>query len=87
MEAVVGFFYFAVMTSLQTLLQQIVDDAKRGRVMSLFQVAWGGLFPLGALSMGAVARYVGISTAIVLAGGVCSAVGAALFVALRKERE
>jgi len=82
MEAVVGFFYFAVMTSLQTLLQQIVDDAKRGRVMSLFQVAWGGLFPLGALLMGAVARYVGISTAIVLAGGVCSVVGAALFVGL-----
>jgi len=85
MEAVVGFFYFAVMTSLQTLLQQIVDDAKRGRVMSLFQVAWGGLFPLGALSLGAVARYVGISTAIVLAGAVCSAVGATLFLALARD--
>lgn len=82
MEAVVGFFYFFVMTSLQTLLQQIVDDSKRGRVMSLFQVAWGGLFPLGALMMGGVARYVGIATAIVLAGGICSVVGAGLFVGL-----
>jgi MFS family permease len=84
MEAIVGFFYFAVMTSVQTLLQQIVDDSKRGRVMSLFMVAWGGLFPLGALTMGAAARYVGISTAIIGAGVICSAVGAVLSLRLRR---
>ena len=44
-EFVSGFFYFAIMTSMQTLLQQIVDEAKRGRVMSLFQVAWAGMSP------------------------------------------
>ena len=36
------------------LLQQLVDESKRGRVMSLFQVAWAGLVPFGGLGMGAV---------------------------------
>ena len=46
----VGYCYFAVMTGLQTLIQQLVDDSRRGRVMSLFQVAWAGLVPFGGLA-------------------------------------
>jgi MFS family permease len=30
----VGFFYFSMMTNLQTLIQQIVDESKRGRIMA-----------------------------------------------------
>ena len=48
------------MTSLQTLIQQVVDDNKRGRVMSLFQVCWAGLLPFGGLGMGAMANAVGV---------------------------
>ncbi len=80
-EAVVGFFYFSVMTSLQTLIQEVVDDAKRGRVMSLFHVAWGGLFPVGALLMGEVAKHIGTAPAITVGGGVCVAFG--LFLTIR----
>ncbi len=75
-EAVVGFFYFAVMTSLQTLVQEVVDESKRGRVMSLFHVAWGGLFPLGALALGEVAKNIGVVPAVVGAGAICAAFGA-----------
>ncbi len=70
-QATVGFFYFSVMTSLQTLLQEVVDEAKRGRVMSLFHVAWGGLFPIGALALGEVAKVVGVVAAITGSGMVC----------------
>lgn len=79
-EAVVGFFYFSVMTSLQTLIQEIVDDSKRGRVMSLFFVAWGGLFPVGALLMGEFAKAVGTAQAITAGGVICAGAGALLTV-------
>jgi predicted MFS family arabinose efflux permease len=74
-QLVVGYFYFAVMTGLQTLLQQVVDESKRGRVMSLFQVAWAGLTPFGALAMGALAKNVGVATTITAAAFVCFAFG------------
>lgn len=51
----VGFFYFATMTTLQTLIQQVVLDEMRGRVMSLFGIAWGGLVWIGTLLLGLTA--------------------------------
>lgn len=75
-QFVVGYFYFAVMTSLQTLIQQLVDDASRGRVMSLFQVAWGGLTPVGALGMGALATVVGIEITLQVSAVACVVSGA-----------
>ncbi len=82
-QAMVGFFYFSIMTSLQTLLQEVVDEAKRGRVMALFHVAWGGLFPIGALALGEIAKHLGVSQAITAAGVFCAAVGAVLTLRLR----
>jgi hypothetical protein len=64
-QAVIGYFYFAVMTSLQTLLQQVIDESKRGRVMSLFQIAWAGLVPFGGLAMGFVAAPFGVANTLV----------------------
>jgi predicted MFS family arabinose efflux permease len=74
-QLVVGYFYFAVMTGLQTLLQQVVDESKRGRVMSLFQVAWAGLTPFGALAMGALAKTIGVAATITAAAAVCFSFG------------
>ena len=56
----IGWTYFALMTGLQTLIQTIVDESKRGRVMSLFQVAWAGLIPWGGLAMGKSAAELGV---------------------------
>jgi len=69
----VGYFYFAVMTSLQTLIQQRVDESRRGRVMSLFQVCWAGLIPFGGLGMGALCALVGIVTTLSASGIACAA--------------
>ncbi|MEE2665364.1 MAG: MFS transporter [Myxococcota bacterium] len=55
-----GFFFFWVMTNLQTVIQQAVADSNRGRVMSLFQVCWAGLLPFGGLGMGATANAIGV---------------------------
>lgn len=80
----IGYFYFAVMTELQTLLQELVDESLRGRVMSLFQVAWAGLIPFGSLGMGAAAAAIGVPSTLLVAGGVCAAYGLAM--ALRAPR-
>jgi MFS family permease len=83
-QVLTGFFYFSVMTHLQTLVQQIVDEDKRGRVMSLFQVAWAGLIPFGGFAMGAVADSAGVVATIAGAAGCCFVIG--VTVALGAER-
>jgi MFS family permease len=62
-----------------TLLQTVVDDDKRGRVMSLFAMAHMGMLPLGALAAGAAAARFG-APATVLTGGLLCLLLAALFV-------
>ena len=71
-QFVIGWTYFAVMTSLQTLIQSIVHESKRGRVMALFQVAWAGLVPWGGLGMGAAASAIGETATLAAAAGVCA---------------
>ena len=82
-EALIGYFYFAVMTELQTLIQEIVDESMRGRVMSLFQVCWAGLIPFGSLGMGVTASALGVGPTLLLAGAACA--GCGLWMALRAE--
>jgi hypothetical protein len=77
-QVAIGYFYFSVMTGLQTLLQQIVDESKRGRVMSLFHVAWAGLSPFGALAMGAIAGSAGVPQTLAAAAVVCLGFGTLL---------
>jgi len=83
-QAVVGYCYFAVMTSLQTLIQQVVDESKRGRVMSLFQVCWAGLVPFGSLAMGYLAVPIGTSATLMLSALVCLAYGTAMALVSRR---
>jgi predicted MFS family arabinose efflux permease len=70
--AVVGFCYFSTTTSLNTLLQHLADDEKRGRLMGLFAVAWAGLLPLGAIWMGAVASATSAPVAVGIGAVVCA---------------
>ena len=78
-QFVIGWTYFALMTGLQTLIQSIVDESKRGRVMSLFQVAWAGLIPWGGLAMGKSAAELGVTTTLGLAAGICGFYGLAVW--------
>ena len=49
---VVGGTYFAVITSLSTVLQEKIDDAVRGKVMALWIMGFGGVVPFGGLAGG-----------------------------------
>ncbi|MEY2423092.1 MAG: hypothetical protein QOI95_3159 [Acidimicrobiaceae bacterium] len=52
--AILGFFYFAMVTSLLTTLQERLDDAVRGRVMALWIMGFGGTVGLGNLIAGRI---------------------------------
>jgi len=84
-QIIIGYFYFSVMTSLQTLLQQLVDESKRGRIMSLFQIAWAGLVPFGGLAMGFIAAPFGVANTLTAAACVLIAFGIAMMLWSRRE--
>jgi predicted MFS family arabinose efflux permease len=72
---VLGCVYFAVITSLSTVLQEDLDDAVRGKVMALWIMGFGGVVPFGGLLGGALMGQIGIFP--VLAGGAVVAVALA----------
>jgi MFS family permease len=66
------------MAASNTVLQTVVDEDKRGRVMSFYAMAFFGMTPIGSLLAGVVADRYGAATAIG-AGGVACIAGAAAF--------
>ncbi|HET8678958.1 MAG TPA: MFS transporter, partial [bacterium] len=61
----------AYMSATNTLIQTSVPDALRGRVMSLYMLAFFGTAPLGGLLMGALASALGSQTAVFIGAAVC----------------
>ena len=66
-----GLCYFSLTTTLNSLLQHLADDDKRGRIMSLFVLTWGGLVPFGGIWMGIVANVAGAPLAVGIGAAVC----------------
>lgn len=73
---IVGFGFMVQVASSNTLLQTIVDDAKRGRVMAFFLMAYFGTTPFGSLVAGALSARIGV-TYTIAAGGLCCIAAAA----------
>jgi MFS family permease len=69
------------MASSNTLLQTLVDERMRGRVMSFYTMAFFGMAPLGSLCAGLLGDRFGAPTAVRV-GGVATLVGVLIF--LRK---
>ena len=65
----VGLAYFAIITSLSTVLQQRLDDGNRGRVMALWIMGFGGTVPIGNLIAGPLIEATSVTT-VVLSGAV-----------------
>ena len=66
-----GFAMMVGMAASNTILQTIVDDDKRGRVMSLFATAFIGTAPIGSLIAGALAERIGAPLTVLLGGSLC----------------
>jgi MFS family permease len=74
----VGLGMIVQLATSNTVLQTIVDDDKRGRVMSLYTMALMGMAPFGSLIGGTIAHSLGVSTTFALGGVTCLG-GALLF--------
>jgi MFS family permease len=66
-----GFGMLTQIASSNTIIQTIVDEDKRGRVMSLFAVALLGMMPFGSLLAGAVAEKIGVQDTLLLGAALC----------------
>jgi MFS family permease len=74
----VGFSMMTQMSSSNTLVQAMIPDVLRGRVMSVYSMMFMGVAPFGALLAGSLAGYIGAAETVALGGGVCIA-GAIVF--------
>jgi MFS family permease len=73
-----GFGFIVQMASSNTVIQTIVDDEKRGRVMSFYMMAFLGTAPFGSLIAGSLSSRIGAGHTL-LVGGICCVGGAAWF--------
>jgi len=67
-----GFAMILNNASTNTLLQTLVPDEMRGRVMSIWSLVFVGFGPLGALALGAAAERIGADIAMAIGGTLCA---------------
>ena len=60
--AILGFAYFFTTTSMNTILQSRLEQSVRGRVMSLWFLAFGGTIPIGNMIFGPIIDRYGVKT-------------------------
>lgn len=73
-----GFGMIVQMAASNTILQTIVDEDKRGRIMSFYTMAFMGMTPFGSLLAGSLASKIGAPNTLLI-GGVTCLLGAAVF--------
>lgn len=76
--AIASFGMISQMASSNTIIQTIVDDDKRGRVMAIYAMSFMGMMPFGSIMAGWGASHIGVEHTIMISG-ILSLCGAALF--------
>jgi len=74
-----GFGVMTLLASCNTILQTILEEDKRGRVMGLLTMAYMGMVPIGSLGTGAIAVIIGPRDTLLIGCG-CSLIAAVVFV-------
>jgi len=74
----VGFCMMVQMAASNTLVQSMVPDSMRGRVMSVYSMMFMGMAPFGGFFAGAIAHRIGAPYTVALGGLACIG-GAVLF--------
>ena len=68
---VTGFGMMQGVTTSNTILQTLVDEKMRGRVMSYYTMAFVGMAPFGSLMAGALANAIGAPRTVIISGIAC----------------
>ncbi len=71
-----------VVTGCQTLMQGLVEDQVRGRVLSFYTMAFMGTMPFGGAAYGFAAQRLGAPLTAMIGGLACAAVGATFWLKL-----
>jgi len=71
----IGFGMLQGMTASNTIIQTLVPEDKRGRVMSYYTAAFMGMAPFGSLLAGALAHWIGAPRTVMFTGSCCIAGG------------
>jgi len=74
----VGFCGMVQMASSNTLIQAMVPDGLRGRIMSIYSMMFMGMVPLGSLLAGTIAARIGAPWTVAI-GGTAGIIGAIIF--------
>lgn len=83
----VGFSVMVQTAGSNTILQTIVDDDKRGRVLSIFIASFIGIMPFGSLLAGVIANKIGAPYAVFLGGVLCIFAGSIFILRLKSFRK
>jgi MFS family permease len=83
---VLGFSTILMVAGSNTLIQTVVEDEYRGRVMAIFSTAFLGIAPLGSLTVGALADRLGVRQTLLGCGLLALALGIAYFGQLKKQQ-
>jgi len=75
---VTGFGMMVQMASSNTILQTLVEEDKRGRVMSFYTMAFMGMVPFGSLLAGSLADMIGAPKTVMI-GGIACIIGSIMF--------
>ncbi len=75
---VTGFGAMTLVASSNTIIQTVVDEDKRGRVMSFFTMAFIGMMPFGSLIAGTLAGSIGAKETVLIEG-ICCLTGGMIF--------
>ncbi|RKY33317.1 MAG: MFS transporter [Candidatus Omnitrophota bacterium] len=70
--AFIGASSVTAVSLINTILQGIVTDEIRGRVMSVFMFTFAGFMPFGNLLAGSLAQVFGVSQALLINGIICA---------------
>ncbi len=81
-----GFGMIVQIASSNTILQTVVDDDKRGRVMSIFVMAFIGMAPFGSLLAGGAATGIGAPNTLMIGGACCIVASIFFFLKFRSLR-
>jgi MFS family permease len=82
----VGFSVMVQMAASNTLIQTMVPDSLRGRVMSMYSMVFLGMAPFGGFLAGAVAEWLGAPATVSIGGSVCLLGSAVFWLRWRKLR-
>ena len=71
MMLITGFGMMQGLTASNTIIQTLVDENMRGRVMSYYTMAFVGMAPFGSLLSGALAHAIGAPRTVIVSGVAC----------------